>query len=102
MKEQLASAIHSNKRFARNRQTTGARRKPKVAKARIESSTLHEELYAMLRWALIFLVVAIIAAILGFGGIAGASADIAKILFYIFIAIFVISLLVSLVSGRRP
>ncbi len=38
----------------------------------------------MLRWALIFLVVAIIAAALGFGGIAGDAAYIAKILFYIF------------------
>ena len=51
----------------------------------------------MLQYAWIFLVIAIIAAIFGFGGIAAASAGIAKVLFYVFLAIFVISLLV----GRR-
>jgi uncharacterized membrane protein YtjA (UPF0391 family) len=51
----------------------------------------------MLNYAWIFLVIAIIAAVFGFGGIASASAGIAKILFYIFLAIFVISLLM----GRR-
>jgi uncharacterized membrane protein YtjA (UPF0391 family) len=56
----------------------------------------------MLRWALIFLVVALIAGALGFTGVAGASAGIAQILFWVFLAVFLISLLVSLASGRRP
>jgi uncharacterized membrane protein YtjA (UPF0391 family) len=43
----------------------------------------------MLRWAAIFLVIAIIAAVLGFAGIAGAAAEIAKFLFFLFIAIFI-------------
>jgi uncharacterized membrane protein YtjA (UPF0391 family) len=47
----------------------------------------------MLRWTVIFLVVAIIAALFGFTGIAGASIGIAKVLFYIFLALFVITLL---------
>ena len=51
----------------------------------------------MLSYAWIFLVIAIIAAMFGFGGIAAASAGIAKVLFYIFLAIFIISLLL----GRR-
>ncbi|THF49719.1 DUF1328 domain-containing protein [Allorhizobium terrae] len=46
----------------------------------------------MLYYSLVFLVVALIAAALGFGGIAGASVGIAKILFFIFIALFIISL----------
>ena len=46
----------------------------------------------MLYWALVFLVVAIIAGALGFGGIAGTSAGIAQILFFIFLAFLVISL----------
>lgn len=46
----------------------------------------------MLGWALTFLVVALIAAALGFGGIAGASAGIAKILFFVFLVLFAISL----------
>ncbi len=56
----------------------------------------------MLGWALIFLVIAIIAAIFGFGGIAGTAANIAVILFWVAIAIFVITLLFGLVRGRRP
>ena len=56
----------------------------------------------MLGWALTFLVIAIIAALFGFGGIAGASAGIAQILFWIFIAVFVISLIFGMVRGRRP
>ncbi len=49
----------------------------------------------MLRWTIIFLVVAIIAAIFGFGGIAAGAASIAKILFYIFVGLFVISLIMG-------
>jgi uncharacterized membrane protein YtjA (UPF0391 family) len=44
----------------------------------------------MLKWAVIFLVVALIAAILGFGGIASGAASIALILFWVFLAITVI------------
>src|SRR5262249_5283627 len=51
----------------------------------------------MLRGALVFLVVAIIAAVLGFGGIAGDAAWVAKILFFVFLIVFVVSLLM----GRR-
>jgi len=51
---------------------------------------------AMLYWALVFLVVAIIAGALGFGGIAGTSAGIAQILFFIFLAFLVISLIAAL------
>lgn len=50
----------------------------------------------MLRWMIIFIIVALIAGVLGFGGIAGASAGLAKICFYIFIALFVISLIRNL------
>ncbi len=53
----------------------------------------------MLYWALIFLIVAIIAAAFGFSGIAATSAGIAQVLFYIFIALFVIAMLVSVIRG---
>ncbi|MDZ7638282.1 MAG: DUF1328 domain-containing protein [Bryobacterales bacterium] len=46
----------------------------------------------MLGWTIAFLIFALIAAALGFGGIATASAGIAKILFFIFLALFVLSL----------
>lgn len=56
----------------------------------------------MLRFALVFLVVALIAALLGFTGIAGESMYIAKILFFIFLILFVVSLIYSLVTGKSP
>ena len=54
----------------------------------------------MLSWALAFLIIAIVAAILGFGGIAGTAAWIAKGCFIVFLVLFVVSLL----AGRpwRP
>jgi len=50
----------------------------------------------MLGWALTFLVVALIAALFGFGGIAIASAGIAKILFFVFLVLFAVSLIAGL------
>ncbi|HLV22009.1 MAG TPA: DUF1328 domain-containing protein [Polyangiaceae bacterium] len=55
----------------------------------------------MLRWALIFFIVALIAALFGFGGIAGAATDIAQILFYGFLILAAIVLVMSLVGGGR-
>ncbi len=55
----------------------------------------------MLRWALAFLVIALIAALFGFTGIAGESMYIARILFYIFIVVFLVSIVMSLLTGRR-
>jgi uncharacterized membrane protein YtjA (UPF0391 family) len=54
----------------------------------------------MLYYALVFLVVALIAGFLGFGGVAFAAAGIAKILFFVFLAIFLVSLLMHLVRGN--
>jgi len=51
----------------------------------------------MLRWALGFFVIAIIAAIFGFGGIALAAAGIAKILFFLFLVLFLLTLVGGLV-----
>ena len=47
----------------------------------------------MLYYALVFLLIAVLAAVFGFGGIAIASAGIAKILFFVFIVLFVVSLI---------
>ena len=54
----------------------------------------------MLRWAIIFLVIAIVAALFGFGGVAGVSMEAARWLFFIFIILFVVSLLFGW-RGRR-
>lgn len=55
----------------------------------------------MLGMVLLFLIIAIVAAIFGFGNIVAGAVSIALILFWIFIALFIISLLVSLVRGNR-
>jgi uncharacterized membrane protein YtjA (UPF0391 family) len=55
---------------------------------------------SMLKLALIFLVVGLILGALGFGGIGGAFIGIAKILFFIAIALFVIFLVLALLAGR--
>ncbi len=53
----------------------------------------------MLYWSIVFFVISIIAAIFGFGGVAEGSADIAKVLFVVFLVLFVVSLIFG--SGRR-
>jgi uncharacterized membrane protein YtjA (UPF0391 family) len=54
----------------------------------------------MLRWALIFLVISIIAGAMGFSGVASTTRTIAKVLFFIALAIFVLILLAALLLGR--
>ncbi|MFT9399410.1 DUF1328 domain-containing protein [Acetobacter sp.] len=54
----------------------------------------------MLKMALFFLVISIIAALFGFGGISDAAAGMAKILFFIAIVLFVVFLVVALLAGR--
>lgn len=56
----------------------------------------------MLGWAIAFFVIALVAAALGFGGIAGASAGIAQILFFVFIVLFLVALIMRAVKGRPP
>ena len=51
----------------------------------------------MLRWALIFLIIALIAAALGFYGLEGVAMQAARLLFFVFLILFVVSLLM----GRR-
>lgn len=55
----------------------------------------------MLRWSLAFFLIAIIAAIFGFGGIASGASEIARLLFFFFIVVFLVSLVWSLVTGRH-
>jgi uncharacterized membrane protein YtjA (UPF0391 family) len=55
---------------------------------------------AMLGWAVTFLIVALVAALLGFGGIAGVAVEAAKIVFFVAIVLFAISVVAGLVRGR--
>ena len=54
----------------------------------------------MLRWALAFLVFALIAGLFGFTSIAGESMYIARILFFVFLVIFLVGLVYSLLTGK--
>ena len=54
----------------------------------------------MLSWVVTFLIVALIAGVLGFGGIAGASVEIAKTIFFIAVILFLVSAVVDLARGR--
>ncbi len=54
----------------------------------------------MLSWVLTFLIIALIAGILGFGGIAGASVEIAKIIFFVALVLFLVSAVTGIVRGR--
>jgi uncharacterized membrane protein YtjA (UPF0391 family) len=56
----------------------------------------------MLRWTLIFLVISLVAALLGFGGLAASAAGIARILFFIFLVFFLVSLVWGFTGGGRP
>jgi uncharacterized membrane protein YtjA (UPF0391 family) len=55
----------------------------------------------MLYWALVFLVVALVAALFGFTGIYAAASGIAQILFFVFIVLFIVSLISGAMTGRR-
>ena len=56
----------------------------------------------MIGWAITFLIVALVAAIFGFGGIAGAAVDIAKLIFFVAIVLFALSAVIGLMRGRSP
>lgn len=55
----------------------------------------------MLHYMIVFFVLAVIAAVLGFGGLASSFAGIAKFLAVLFVVLFVASLLYNMITGRR-
>lgn len=56
----------------------------------------------MLQWALSFLILALIAGFLGFGGVAIMSIEIARLLFIAFLVLFVVTALVHIMRGKAP
>jgi uncharacterized membrane protein YtjA (UPF0391 family) len=66
----------------------------------IRNDKVQTEESVMLSWVVTFLIVALIAGILGFGGIAGVSIEIAKTIFFIAVVLFLISAVVGLARGR--
>jgi len=67
----------------------------------IHTGIQKEKEWAMLGWAVTFLIVALIAAVLGFGGVAGVAVEAAKIIFFVAIVLFLISAIFGVVRGRR-
>jgi uncharacterized membrane protein YtjA (UPF0391 family) len=65
------------------------------------SAAKQSEVRVMLGWVVTFLIIALIAGVLGFGGIAGASVEIAKIIFVIALILFLVSAIFGIVRGRR-
>lgn len=68
----------------------------------IEDNGDNKRSYFMLNWSLTFFVIALIAAVFGFGGIAGSAAGIAKFLFFGFVLLFAISLILNIARGKSP
>jgi uncharacterized membrane protein YtjA (UPF0391 family) len=59
-----------------------------------------EHAMTILKWALIFFLVSIVAGLLGFTGISAATADVARFLFYVFVVIFLVLLILGLTIFR--
>jgi uncharacterized membrane protein YtjA (UPF0391 family) len=68
--------------------------------AAFPTRTLNVEVLTMLYWALMFFIIAIVAAVFGFGGIAAGASQIAQVLFFIFLVLFIVSLIAG--RPRRP
>ncbi|MDZ7629242.1 MAG: DUF1328 domain-containing protein [Parvularculaceae bacterium] len=54
----------------------------------------------MLRWALTFFVIAIVAGLLGFTGIAASAASVAKLIFFLFLGLFIVAMIARALRGR--
>ncbi len=66
----------------------------------LESTDKKQKESNMLKWSVVFFIVAIVAAALGFTGIAASATEIAKVLFYVFLVLFLVSLLLGVTLFR--
>jgi uncharacterized membrane protein YtjA (UPF0391 family) len=76
---------------------------PKVTSAdstRATAGRREDKAVTLLKWALVFFLISIVAGILGFTGVSAASADIARFLFYVFAVIFLVLLILGLTIFR--
>jgi uncharacterized membrane protein YtjA (UPF0391 family) len=73
---------------------------PPIAWSKIRSGTLHQEEH-MLRAAIAFFILAIVAFVLGASGIAGLSMEIGRMLLIVFLILAVISFVMNMMSGRK-
>jgi uncharacterized membrane protein YtjA (UPF0391 family) len=88
--------------FALSRCKRGEVRSPRVRdrqRKTAQRTSAHNEDDAMLHYAIVFFIIAVIAAVFGFTGIAAGAAEIAKILFYLFLVVFVVTLLLGVLRS---
>jgi uncharacterized membrane protein YtjA (UPF0391 family) len=71
-----------------------------IGRQRCSRRVVAEQAMTILKWALIFFLVSIVAGLLGFTGISAASADVARFLFYVFVVIFLVLLILGLTIFR--
>jgi uncharacterized membrane protein YtjA (UPF0391 family) len=87
---------------ASGRSAWNQRHRPSLGQHRAGAAPRRLEEWAMtlLKWALIFFLVSVVAGVLGFTGISAASADVARFLFYVFVVIFLVLLVLGLTIFR--
>jgi len=68
----------------------------------LQTNTLIDRRRHMFGWAVTFLIIALIAGALGFGGIAGTAVGLAKLVFYIGLVLFLVAMVYALITGRKP
>ena len=73
----------------------------RAAHAHVDNPGAKSEDRKMLHWAIVFLIIGLIAGALGFTGVAGAAVGIAKFLFFLFLAVFVMFLILGVTIFRR-
>jgi uncharacterized membrane protein YtjA (UPF0391 family) len=71
-----------------------------MSQPHVRGRQIGSSIMSLLKWALIFFIVSVIAGIFGFTGISAASADLARILFYIFLVIFIVLLILGITIFR--
>jgi uncharacterized membrane protein YtjA (UPF0391 family) len=84
----------------RQAERASLRSKQTQTEVRFEEAKI-KEVSVMLGWVVTFLIIALIAGVLGFGGVAGASIEIAKIIFFIAVILFLVSAIIGVARGRR-
>jgi uncharacterized membrane protein YtjA (UPF0391 family) len=67
---------------------------------RLRFASWRKKAVTLLKWALLFFVISVVAGILGFTGISAASADVARFLFYVLVVIFLVLLILGLTIFR--
>jgi uncharacterized membrane protein YtjA (UPF0391 family) len=72
-----------------------------MTRGKRSAANFNQEVTSMLRWAVIFLIIALVAALFGFTGIASAAAGIAKLLFFLFLVMCLIFFILGMSVAKK-